>query len=125
MKKLQEYEDAKLLAQQIIDRTDEDPDSTEMILSRQFLRQVETVNILKKDLEAAHDPTIDLVLCNQSSLLEKHEEAISIIRGHLSLGRENDGIRTLIERVTGILMVLDRLAEFHPMHAEDWKGWPE
>lgn len=114
---MSERDDAIKLANQVLERPMADPDDDLAILSRQLLRQVETVERLKGDLVAMHDPTADMIHANRDAMLSKHDEAIRLIRDAL---KHNRHALCGLDRIEEIL---DALAMFHPMHGESWKGW--
>jgi hypothetical protein len=116
---MSEFEEAIVLAERILDTPNKDPDDSESMLARQFLRSVER--------ERRGDPTADLIHSNRDAMLEKHEQAVSRVRCCLTEGlADKSGMRYRLERECKTAMaVLDALSLFHPMHCESWKGWPE
>ena len=109
--------DAIRLAKKLLDEPNADPDDDLRMLSRQFLRSVETIDKLKRDLEASYDPTVDLINANRDEILRMHEEAVRRVRRGVESNVPGRGAQAL--------EVLDALGQFHPMHAESWTGWPE
>lgn len=69
----------------------------------------------------------DLVNSNRDAILRKHEEAVTRIRECLHvIWSEDHGHQHVLEsQCSRIEDILDALAVFNPMHAEDWKGWPQ
>jgi hypothetical protein len=118
-----EFEETKLLANHVLERSMADPDDDLAMLSRQFLRQVETVERLKADLIRLHDPMGDLVHANRDEILRKHEEAARKVRTILERSRKDT--RAWSVSIDEALSVLDALNQFHPMHADSWCGWPD
>jgi hypothetical protein len=114
---MSEYSDTVKLANKVLDRPNADPDDDLATLSRQFLRQVETVERLKKYIAASSDPTLDLINANRDTILKMHEEAIRRIRPLMD--SDDHGARRLAIRI------IEALNAFHPMHSESWAGWPE
>ncbi len=108
-----ELEETIALANRILDRPYADPDDDLAMLSRQLLRSVELIHKLKRDLASQFDPMLDLVHANRDVILQKHEEAIRLIRKEA----EADGIKRVLD-------IIHALNLFHPMYAESWEGWP-
>ena len=124
---MSEFEETVCLANKLLERPNADPDDDLAMLSRQFLRQVETVERLKADLVAQYDPHGDLVAANRDAILAKHEEAVRRLRRCLTEGlKDKSGMRFGLEaQCKFAVRVLDALNLFHPMHCESWGGWPE
>ncbi len=61
-----EFQEAVRLANKILEEANIDPDASQCMLARQFLRQV------KRDLESHLDPTGDMINSNRDEILKKH-----------------------------------------------------
>lgn len=102
------------LAERLLNEPNCDPDDDLRVLSRQLIRRAEVIARLEKALQEAQDPHGDLVNANRDVILRFHEDAVRRIRKCLRRGD-----------VPTALLVIERLNQFHPMHGESWKGWPE
>lgn len=117
---MNERTDADKLAEQLLGEPHADPDDDLRVLSRQLLRRNEVIERLKRDLMNRHDPLADMIHANRDEMLQRHEEAARLICGMLTGGGPDHDHEKLIY----IGKVLYALNTFHPMHAEDWIGWP-
>lgn len=119
-----EKQEAIAFANKVLNNASLDPDSDLSMLSRQFLRALETVNRQEQALKEVDWQGIgmnDLIEANRDAILKKHEEAVQRI-GKVLIGGGN---KHDAEKLVYIGKVLHALSVFHPMHGESWTGWPE
>lgn len=114
---MSEKTDAIKLAKHVLEQADLDPDGYLSMMSRQFLRALETIEALHKQLQGIDwngRAELDLIHANRDEILKKHEEAYRRVRD--AIVRDDRALA---------FKILDALTLFHPMHAESWVGWPE
>ncbi len=112
---MSEKADTIKLANKILEDPHADPDDDLAMLSRQFLRALETIEAQHKQLREVDwegQAQLDLINSNRDEILKKHQEAIRLIR-------KWRGYQDKVEAI------IDALNLFHPMHEESWQGWPK
>ena len=74
-----------------------------------------------------YDPMADMINANRDAILEKHNEAVQLIRGQLATAlSDKSGLKYTMEKsLLQISAILDALLLFHPMYCESWEGWPK
>jgi hypothetical protein len=75
---MSEFKDTVKLANRLLDEPNCDPDDDLRMLARQFLRGVERVERLQKDLVAMHDPHGDLIAANMIPLQSNSQSKFTI-----------------------------------------------
>jgi hypothetical protein len=76
-------------------------------------------------LREEHDPYADLIAANRDELLRMHQEAARRVGACLCRATDDSGQLSVWHHIEVAQAVLDALNTFHPMHAENWCGWPE
>ena len=122
-----EKQEAIIKANKFMEEPNVDPDDDLVMMSRQFLRAQEVIEVQHRHLVELQDPMKDMVNANRDTILKKHEEAITMIRRCVDRAEaDKSGMKYGMEaQILMIGRILTSLSAFHPMHGESWKGWPE